>query len=312
MAATYFVDGVSRNVEDILAESVSIDFLFNAYFDPDEITARGFACHRLNADTNAPIAAGALLPKLRSPFTFVLEWEDIEWSPGLFMRFTDADDDYEGGEWVSGDRPSLDFRMPDFEPLTVSGGSEYAEAFRFAGVNKIAATIGNDVTTISLNGIAAPSPVDTTGFWGPWIDPPGGQPDRVVDRIYPFGRLTQINGFVRRLTILPPQPANLLDELSALDTPGFITDLAVASVTATSVTLSFTAAEGATSHEYWIQADGDGFGWPDPENADWYPLDVSKVISDLTTETRYAIFVRGVNAFGPGPATADPVTPTTS
>lgn len=71
---------------------------------------------------------------------------------------------------------------------------------------------------------------------------------------------------------------------------GAISDLSQTELTASSVTLSFTAATNATSYQYRLNS------------GTWTSLPVSKVVAGLTANTAYAIEVRGLNAYGTGSA----------
>jgi hypothetical protein len=74
--------------------------------------------------------------------------------------------------------------------------------------------------------------------------------------------------------------------------PGLVSDLAIASLTSSSVTLTFTGAERATSHEYRL------------DGGVWSALSADKAITGLLPLTNYTVQVRGVDGALQGAASA--------
>mgnify|MGYP001026584571 FL=1 len=80
-----------------------------------------------------------------------------------------------------------------------------------------------------------------------------------------------------------------LDGGAATEPPGEVTNLRIVNATSTTLSIEFTGAPGAVSHQYRI------------DQGEWTAL-TSNVLSGLTAETNYTIQVRGVNEAGAGPA----------
>lgn len=290
------VEGVSYVLDDLFDIGDGADV--GDVYDPDAIEpGRGWLCTWFN--NNAPsVKAGSPLEALfLQPGTWTIEWEDIE-------EFS-----YEYGTYWSPSEIDIYANIiSDLLQIVLSGGAvtfaiDSPYVYRRSGVNKTSWTIASATgTNASINGQALVDPSgDTSTFFPEEFGP---------YEIYPFGTSLgsgPITGWVRKLTFVPEAADTTLAVKSALTTPGFITGYSAAAASATSIQLTFTAATGADSYEYWIKPTAaPGPDYPQANNTpvpyDWQPLDPSKLITGLTTGTQYNVLVRPVNTDGPGRA----------
>jgi hypothetical protein len=286
VAGTYTVNGTSYAIGDLFTSGSDGSFDAGA-----RVSGRGLPVHYSN--TNRPVATGALAAALLQAHTAVIEWEDIEYFFSSAMLYTDGSFTYGA---LLGSGGNLRWEPPGATVVTTPRGELWA------GVNKIAYTVGTPDTNVSMNGSAPAASSSESDFAAA----------ASYTQIYPFGAGlygSTICGFVRKLTLIAPQAKAALVDLSTPSTPGEAGAISIGTVTSTSVELIFDDATGATSHEFWA---GSSFQYPDyATRNNWQPLASGKVVTGLSPSTAYRFMVRGVNSHGPGPAAYD-VTQTTT
>lgn len=255
------------------------------------VAGRGWL-HNYVVNDNESIVIGPLDTILRSAHSIIIEWEDLgdyftQWhvvrTTGLFAN-------------VLGDGATANLYFFNYPfcgtPLTEAG-------YNYAGTNRIAWTTGTAASAISINGSSTTTfgPINTSTVFAEtyYTD--------AASRIHLFGfggDGSPAVGFVRKVTILPALANNLdLESLSVPGVPASITDLGATSVTDTAMTLTFTPPAGSvTGYQVWVRTSG----VPDESDTVWTDLDPSFVISGLTASTSYRVFIRAMNANGPGGA----------
>lgn len=272
----YVIDSVEYALSDLFGDGAIGTVDFGAV-----VAGRGWLS--TYDDINRPSAIGPLKAKLLLPHTAIIEWEDLEggFFEGMFLYVDGGVDKVEVVQ-----TSNIVFEIAGWGLESISDAD-----YRYFGVNKLAITLGEDDDTRScFNGGVASAPITIMVH-----------PAYSYDEVYPFGAevssVGSIDGFVRRLTILEAQSASELSAHTALETPAMVGDLSAPSKTSTTVTLAFSDLAGATSYEYWIGSSGDG---PLVNDFDWFALAGNKIVTGLTPNTAYEIYVRGVNDDGPG------------
>jgi hypothetical protein len=271
IAGTYEVGGTNYALGDIFDDLTSGDIT----------EGRGLLVHYLN--DLRPTAKGALKDALEQPHTGIIDWEDLDYYFEGAVSYLDDSSQFRSGLYQSGSYMYV---------ASGEGVQRTSDNIVYVGTNRLAWNMGTSDTNITWNGEAPPlSDVDGADFMT--LAP--------YDKVFPFGQdldgTTTIDGYVRRLRIIAPVASSGLQAASVAGTPGLIGTLSTSSVGSSSVTLSFTNAGGASSHEYWV---GPSFSRPDYSTRDWFALDTDKIITGLTPSTGYTVFVRGRNAAGPG------------
>jgi hypothetical protein len=289
---TYVVDGTSYNITDLFGSPPTANTGFVGDVDFDAVVPGRGWLHDFDSNQNESIVIGPLDAILREPYSIIIEWEDIDdyWTEWHVIRTSSVFAN------VPLDGSTADLYFFNFPYCgTPAPGSEY----NYSGTNRIAWTVGNAASAISVNGSSTTTfgPINTTTVFAETYYTDG------ASRIHLFGYGDSVGaavGYVRKVTILPARANNLdLEDLSIPNVPAMITDLGATSVTDTAMTLTFTPPAGTvTGYEVWVRTSGS----PRPADNAWAPLDPSFVITGLTASTSYRVFIRGVNANGPGGA----------
>jgi hypothetical protein len=306
MAGTYTIDGTSYAVGDIFADVPNANtFGAGSINFASIIPGRGWV-FTVPAGGEAQ-AIGALRAKLMQPHTVVIEYEDME---GYVSRFLDIRPFGSSNDWAMVSAGDDWFYLYLYDNMSI--GFDF-DTYRNQGLNRIAWTLGSAQTCASSNGGTPPNVIDTSPS-APIIGSVFAQ-DYFTDGdmfMCPFGHGASFGPcdvIIRKMTILAPVASSDMAGLTALATPGFITDLSVTGQTDTTVTLTFTPPSGSPAgYEYWIKTGTTG--GPTVALYDWFPL-VGSTITGLSASTSYRVAVRAVNAQGPGPGTT-PLTATTT